>query len=239
MSTMTTEEKPTINQLIDLFLMSRNRGEWVKLSMESKDGKDLLTFSLGNPAGAPASQPKAWTPGSTPPWAWPPPPLWNKPKRRKSPSQWKRDERRRQEFLARKVSADDVKKEAEKSDDNVDEVTIENPVDEIELSEIPKRAQNEAFVDELFKIEGEYKDPKFKPWTNVEPEKHVKILWDMLEADNKAKGIEEIGEGSTCFEHCFEFWGTWKVKKEGITVDFLKNSENWPKGIKITEVKPA
>ena len=147
--------------------------------------------------------------------------------------------RRRQEFLARKVSADDVKKEAEKSDDNVDEVTIENPVDEIELSEIPKRAQNEAFVDELFKIEGEYKDPKFKPWTNVEPEKHVKILWDMLEADNKAKGIEEIGEGSTCFEHCFEFWGTWKVKKEGITVDFLKNSENWPKGIKITEVKPA
>ena len=202
---MTTEEKPTINQLIDLFLMSRNRGEWVKLSMESNDGKDLLTFSLGNPAGAPASQPKAWTPGSTPPWAWPPPPLWNKPKRRKSPSQWKRDERRRQEFLARKVSADDVKKEAEKSDDNVDEVTIENPVDEIELSEIPKRAQNEAFVTKLFKIEGEYKDPKFKPWTNVEPEKHLKILWDMLKADNKAKGIEEIGEGSTCFEYCFEF----------------------------------
>jgi hypothetical protein len=58
----------------------------------------------------------------------------------------------------------------------------------------------------------------------VEPEKQLKILLDMLKADNKAKGIEEIGEGSTCFEHCFEFWGTLKVKKEGIPVVFLKNS---------------
>ena len=76
-------------------------------------------------------------------------------------------------------------------------------------------------------------------WMNVEPEKHVKTLWDILEADNALKGIEEIGEGSTCFEHCFKVWGIWKVKKKGITLDFLKNSANWPKGIKITEVKPA
>ena len=238
---MTTEETPTINQLIDIFLLSRNRGEWVKLSMESKDGRDSLTFSLGNPAEGTAGQPKAWTPGSTPSWTWPTPPSWTKPKRRKSPSQWKRDERRRQEFLARKVSsAADVKKEVVgESDDKKDEVTTENPVDEIQLDEIPKVAQKECFVNELFKIEGEYKDPKFKPWTTIEPEKHLKTLWDMLKEDNRIKGIEEIGEGSTCFEHCFEFWGTWKVKKEGITVDFLKNSDNWPKGIKITEVKPA
>jgi hypothetical protein len=157
----------------------------------------------------------------------------------KSPTQRKRNERRRQEFLARKVSSDDAKKEAEESDDKVDEVIIENPVDVNELNEIPTRAQNEAFVNELFNIKGEYKDPKFKPWTNVDSEKHLEILWDMLKANNKAKGIEEIGEGSTCFEHCFKFWKIWKVKKEGITVDFLENSENWPKGIKITGVKPA
>ena len=131
MSTITTEEIPTIIQLMDLFLMSRNRGEWVKLSMESKDGKDSLTFSLENPAGAPAGNPKAWTPGSTP--SWPPPPLWTQPKRGKAPSQWKRDERRRKEFLARKVASADVKKEAEESNENVDKAIVENHVDEIEL----------------------------------------------------------------------------------------------------------
>ena len=61
--------------------------------MESKDGRDSLTFSLGNP------------------------------------SQWKRDERKRQEFLARKVSAADVKKEVGETDDKKDEVTIQNPLD--------------------------------------------------------------------------------------------------------------
>jgi hypothetical protein len=47
-----------------------------------------------------------------------------------------------------------------------------------------------------------------------------------IEKDNKDKGIEEIGEGSTYFEHNFEFWGTWKIKKPGITIGFL---QNWPK----------
>ena len=37
----------------------------------------------------------------------------------------------------------------------------------------------------------------------------------------------------------FEFWVTLKIVKPGITVEFLQNFENWPKGIKNTEVKPA
>ena len=92
---MSTEDAPTINQLMDLFLLSRSRGEWVKLSMETKDGQDSLNFTLGNPAGAPAGQPRAWTP-----WTWPPP-AWTRPQRTKSPSQWRRDQKRRQEFIAK------------------------------------------------------------------------------------------------------------------------------------------
>ena len=232
---MATNETPTINQLMDLFLLSRNRGERVKLSMESKDGKDSVNFSLGSPAGNPEGQPKAWAPGSTSPWAWPPLPTWSRPLRRKSPSQWKRDEKRRKEFLLKKAGSEDVKKEA--NDELISNVIIEEPTDEIELSNI-REVQSESKVNDLFKIEGEYKNPKFQPWTKVEPNVEVKTLWEKLTNDNKIKGIEEIGEGSTCFEHCFEFWGTWKIQKEGITEEFLKNSENWPKGVKITKVEP-
>ena len=118
-------------------------------------------------------------------------------------------------------------------------VTAEEPKDEINLSVIPAPAAIEACVNDLFKIEGVYRNPNFKPWSTVDPNKEVKLLWEMLERDNKEKGIEEIGEGSTCYEHNFEFWGTWKIVKPGITVEFLQNLENWPKGIKNIEVKPA
>ena len=92
---------------------------------------------------------------------------------------------------------------------------------------------------DLVKIEGEYKNPSFRAWSRVDPEGEVKVLWEKLKNMGKVEGIEEIGEGSTCFEHHFEFWGTWRVKKEGITEEFLKNNRNWPKGVKITNVKTA
>ena len=63
-------------------------------------------------------------------------------------------------------------------------------------------------------------------------------MWDIITSDNKDKGIVEIGDGSACSEYCLEFWGTWKVT-DNIDEDFLKNSLNWPKGIKIVEVKPG
>lgn len=217
----------TINQLLEIFHQSRSRGEWVNLSMESKDGKDFLAFSIGRPAGAPAGYQRSWTPRSTP----------RPPMRRKTPSQWRRDQKRRQEFIAKKISAAAVIKEEETlvEKSNAD---VEVPADEIELTEIPTQAIEPTKKD-LFNIVGEYKNPKFKPWSTVEPEKDVKTLWELLKRDNTEKGIEEIGEGSTCFEHCFEFWGKWKINNPEITSDFLKNSENWPKGVKIIEVKPA
>ena len=61
-------------------------------------------------------------------------------------------------------------------------------VDEINLSEIPKKEENkQILVNDLFKIDGEYKNPNFKPWTVVEPEKDLKILWDMIKTDNLVK----------------------------------------------------
>ena len=52
-----------------------------------------------------------------------------------------------------------------------------------------------------FKIRGEYRNPSFKPWDKVDPNVDLKVLWDNLKVDNEAKGIKEIGDGSTSFEH--------------------------------------
>ena len=237
---MTADGTSTINQLVELFQLSRSRKEWVSLSMESKDGKDSLTFSIRNPAGAPAGQSRTWTPGSTSPWAWPSPPPWTTfQRRRKTPSQWRRDQKRKEEFIAKKRSSIEVKEEVKETHDKIGKTTLKDPEDEIELEQISSKGNDEAKVNDLFKIEGEYKNPKLKPWTTVEPEKEFKTLWEQIKRDNEIKGIEEIGEGSATFEHCFEFWGTWRIKKPGLTIKSLENSDNWPHGIKITEVKPT
>ena len=60
----------------------------------------------------------------------------------------------------------------------------------------------EASLDSIFEIVGEYKEPKFRPWTIVDPKREVNSLWEKIQSDNDLKGIHEIGEGSTCFRHC-------------------------------------
>ena len=145
---------------------------------------------------------------------------------------------RRGQFFAKKTASAVVKEETV-DENHKSSHLMENPSDEIELEKIPEDDRIDIKIGDLFKIKGEYKNNKFKPWSKIEPENEIKVLWSDINTVNNEKGIEEIGEGSTCFEHCFEFWGTWRVKKENITVDVLKDSENWPKGVKITEVKPA
>ena len=225
---------------MELFHESRSKGEWVNLSMESKDGKDSITFSILSPSGTPAGQEGSWRPGSKPPWAWTQPRPWTPPTRkRKSPSQWKRDQKRKTDLLAKKATSCDVKEEMNGTENAVEKATAVEPVDEISLTEIPDSVQEETFKNDGFKIVGEYKNPKFKPFSVVEPERKIKVLWEMINNENKAKGIKEIGEGSTCFEHSYEFWGTWRVEKPGRnTLEFLKCPENWPRGTKILEVKP-
>ena len=74
--------------------------------MESKDGRDNLTFSIINSSGAPAGQASAWTPGSRPPWNWPPPRPW---RRKKTPCQVKRDQKRKENFVSKKAAPAEVK----------------------------------------------------------------------------------------------------------------------------------
>ena len=54
-------------------------------------------------------------------------------------------------------------------------------------------------------------------------------MWEAIEHEKEAQGIE----------HCFEFWGTWRIKKAGIAKNYISDSDNWAKGIKITDVKSA
>ena len=133
---MAADDTSTINQLMELFLLSRKRGEWVNLSLESKDGKDSVNFSLGSPTGSPVGQPKTWTPGPASPWTWPPLPTWTRPVRRKTPSQWKRDEKRRKDFYAKKGAK--VMK-TEPSDNQNADVIMEEPADESDLSNIKEK----------------------------------------------------------------------------------------------------
>ena len=234
---MTAEGNTTIKKLMDLFHESRSKGEWVNLSMESKDGKDSFTLSIEHPSGGPPGHARTWPPGSRPPWTWRQPRPWTPQRKRKSPSQWKRDQKRRQDFLDKKAAKSSSADEKEKVDSTANNVTVEELVDEINLTEIPATVQEEKVGSGLFKIIGEYRDPKFKPFSVVEPEKEVKVLWEKIKTENETKGIKEIGEGSTCFEHFYEFWGTWKVEKpKRNIIEFLKSSENWPQGIKILEV---
>ena len=122
------------------------------------------------------------------------------------------------------------------------EKKIEDIDDEIELTEISVKAEEtaeeECVVDETIKIEGEFKNPNLKPWTKFDPEEEVKLMWDIIKKESENKGIEEMGDASATFEHCFEFWGTWKIRKPGMKLKYLQNSENWTKGFKITEVRP-
>ena len=112
--------------------------------------------------------------------------------------------------------------------------------DEIELTEISdETASNEYKIGELLKIEGVYKNPKYEPWSQIDPREEVKIMWEAIKDDSNVKGIEEIGEASATFEHSFEFWGTWEIQKLGITNKDVADSDNWANGIKITEVKSA
>ena len=143
---MTADGTSTINQLVELFQLSRSRKEWVNLSMESKDGKDSLTFSIRNPAGAPAGQSRTWTPGSTSPWAWPSPPPWTTfQRRRKTTSEWRRDQKRKEEFIAKKSSIE-VKEEVKETHDKLGKTTLTDPEDEIELGHISSKGNNEAKV---------------------------------------------------------------------------------------------
>ena len=161
---MSEVNSTTLNQLMEMYHQSRKKGEQVSLSMEAKDGKDFIVFSIGIPAGSPARNQQRW-------------PSWPGFKRRKTPSQMRRDQRRKEDYLAKKKVSLDVKVE------KVDEATLSETVDEIELNELKEGTQVKENSN-LFKIKGEFKNPGFKPWETVEPKKELEILWDALKNEN-------------------------------------------------------
>ena len=170
---------------------------------------------MNSPAGAPAGTLGTWRPGSTPPCRDIAAPPSTFQKRRKTPSQMRRDQRRREAFFAKKHAEvkveNSVKPEMQQERSNPAKVEVE---DEIELTEISDEAStNECKVGGFIKIEGEYKNPKFKSWSQIDPTEEVKIMWEAIKTESDVKGIKEIGEASATFEHCFEFWGTWEIKK--------------------------
>ena len=59
-------------------------------------------------------------------------------------------------------------------------------------------------------------------------------MWDTIKQESEAKGIEEIGEASASFEHCFKFLGTWRIKKAGIAKNYIgmsgRRSSGWRSG---------
>jgi hypothetical protein len=124
-------------------------GKEAKLSMETKDGKDYINFSLGSPSpGAPVVE----TTRS------------KKSGRRKQPSQIRRDMRRIEIFLAKKIGESLETKNANETKVRKEDAIIREPKDEIELTTLHNMNSDRNVEGNLFKIVGKFKNPKFKPW---------------------------------------------------------------------------
>ena len=236
-------ESTTIDKLVDLFHCSQRKGEAVKLFLESKNGEDSITFSI-NPTGSPDGGARTWSPrpvSPSPPWpcSWTPQKPMRILRRKKTPSVLRRDQKRKVEFLAKKaaLASVEVKVDPTCNSDTTQKVNLVEPVDETALTEIPDDMK-EITENAIINIVGEYKNPKFKAWSFVNPEEEAKNLWKSIEDTNKTLGIKEIGEGSTCFEHCYEFWGSWKIETGSkLTTEVLKSPNSWPEGTRIRDLK--
>ena len=132
----------TMKQLIDIYHVSRSRGEWLHRSLEFRDGKDFMTFSVNSPAGTPAGTSATWNPGSTLTWHGRATP-WNSKMRRKTPTQLRRNRKWREASIAKKCADADVKVENCVKPEL--EQVCSNPADvedEIKLTEISDESAN-------------------------------------------------------------------------------------------------
>ena len=154
---------------------------------------------------------------TTTPQEWPPLPTWKGPGRKKTPSQYRRDKRRREQFFEKKKAGETVKGEIIDDNSKTGHL-IENPSDDISSLELEKIPENENAKEietgDLFKIEGEYKNASFKPWSKIEPQNVMKVLWNDIKTVNNEIGIEEIGEGSSCFSIVSSSGGPGKWRKK-------------------------
>ena len=104
-------DEDTLAKLLELYQGCKLRGERASLFLETKNGKQSITFTVNDPVGVPegkSSQMRRW----------------------KTPSQLKRDRKRREEFLAKKLENQPAMEEIGNSDEKVNFV---EPYDEIDL----------------------------------------------------------------------------------------------------------
>ena len=193
---------------------SRMKGEWASLYMETKDGKDMITFKIGRPQAGFSAGP--WNPKT-------------QSKRRKTPSCQRRDEKRKAEFVKKKTLETQESFKNVKTVDKINpvEVALVEPKDEILLEEPEvKKVEVEREVNYV----GEYVyDSK------LQNDDIHKTFWKTLE-NNFKEGFEEFSNGSTCNEKIIIFWGKCKFK-EGFDRSFILNEKNWPKEMKKIEIE--
>ena len=198
-----------LNLLLDIYQQSRINGEWASLKMETKDGKEIITFSIGSPSAGYSAE--TWNPGN------------NQSKRRKTPSDQRRDERRKAEFIAKKTVESKESSLKDKPSDPVKVVLVE-PKDEINLEE------PEVNIEKEVNYVGEYIYD-----TKLQNDEIHKTIWKTLQ-NNFKEGVEEFLDGSTCNEKIVMFWGKCKFK-EGFDRNYILDKNNWPNGMKKIEIE--
>ena len=188
----------SLNLLLDLYQQSRTKGEWASLYMETKNGKDAITFRIG-------SLHAGYTARSETPV--------NQCMKRKTPSQRRRDEKRKAEFLAKKTvdptEASLNNKNANASDHA--KVLLVEPKDEINLEE-PEVKQTKAETE--VNILGEFVFD-----TKLQKVEINETFWKSFK-DNFKDGVEEFWDGSLCNEKIIIFWGNVNSKKDLIEILF-------------------
>ena len=101
----------TLAKLLELYQSCKLKGERASLFLETKNGTQSYTFTINEPAGAPEERRSV-------------------SRRWKTPSQLKRDKKRREEFLAKKLESQPAKEEHYNAEEKV--ILVE-PIDEISL----------------------------------------------------------------------------------------------------------
>eukprot|EP00092_Neocalanus_flemingeri_P106988 GFUD01137298.1.p1 GENE.GFUD01137298.1~~GFUD01137298.1.p1 ORF type:complete len:212 (-),score=73.99 GFUD01137298.1:65-700(-) len=202
-----------LNLLLDLYQQSRMKGEWASLSMETMEGKEFITFKMGNlPAGFKA--------GVSAPV--------KQSMKRKTPSQQRRDERRKNEYLAKKSQeATDVTLNA-KNKKATKTVLLIEPKDEINLEEpeVEEASEKEKDVN----IVGEYVYD-----TKLQKDEINNTFWKTIQ-ENFQHGVDKFYDGSLWNEKIVFFWGKCKLKN-GFNRSYILDSKNWPKELKYIKIE--
>ena len=199
-----------LNLLLDLYQKSKAKGEWASLLLETKNGKDIITFKIESVSAGLSAET-----GS---------PVNNFKARKKTPSQFRRDEKRKKEFLTKKNLEPNESSKKVVSSDAVKALLVE-PKDEINLEK-----PDEKEVEKEVSYVGEY-----VYGTKLDHDEIHQEIWKKLDVNFK-DGVKNFFDGSTSNEKILIFWGKCSFK-EGYDRSYILNKENWPKEVKSIQIE--